>query len=74
MAINATDVQIMRPERVTDNTDGGGQMTGTAIASGDVNNLWDDIPRTMLANGGVSLRKLFPAIFYIIHSFFPLEL
>lgn len=62
MAINATDVQIMRPERVTDNTDGGGQMTGTAIASGDVNNLWDDIPRTMLANGGVSLRKLFPAI------------
>tara|TARA_B110000211_G_scaffold15953_1_gene16698 strand:+ start:26997 stop:30563 length:3567 start_codon:yes stop_codon:yes gene_type:complete len=62
MAINATDVQIMRPERVTDNTDGGGQMTGTAIASGDVNNLWDDIPRTMLAYGGVSLRKLFCAI------------
>ena len=62
MAINATDVQIMRPERVTDNSDGGGQMTGTAIASGDVNNLWDDIPRTMLAYGGVSLRKLFCAI------------
>ena len=62
MAINATDVQIMRPERVTDNPDGGGQMTGTAIASGDVNNLWDDIPRTMLAYGGVSLRKLFCAI------------
>jgi hypothetical protein len=62
MAINATDVQIMRPERVTDNDDGGGQMTGTAIASGDVNNLWDDIPRTMLAYGGVSLRKLFCAI------------
>ena len=62
MAINATDVQIMRPERVNDNSDGGGQMTGTAIASGDVNNLWDDIPRTMLAYGGVSLRKLFCAI------------
>jgi hypothetical protein len=62
MAINATDVQIMRPERVSDNSDGGGQMTGTAIASGDVNNLWDDIPRTMLAYGGVSLRKLFCAI------------
>lgn len=62
MAINPTDVQIMRPERVTDETDGGGMMTGVAIASGDINNLWDDIPRTMLAYGGVSLRKLFCAI------------
>lgn len=62
MAINASDVQIMRPERVTDETDGGGMMTGVAIASGDINNLWDDIPRTMLAYGGVSLRKLFCAV------------
>ena len=62
MAINATDVQIMRPERVSDNDDGGGQMTGAAVVSGDVNNIWDDIPRTMLAYGGVSLRKLFCAV------------
>lgn len=62
MAINAADVKIMRPERVSDNDDGGGQMTGTAVVSGDVNNIWDDIPRTMLAYGGVALRKLFCAI------------
>ena len=62
MAINAEDVQVMRPERVNDNDDGGGQMTGTAVVSGDVNNIWDDIPRAMLAYGGVSLRKLFCAV------------
>lgn len=62
MAINATDVKIMRSERVSDNNDGGGQMTGIAIESGDVNNLWDDISRSTLAYGGVSLRKLFCAV------------
>jgi hypothetical protein len=62
MAINAADVQIMRSERISDNDDGGGQMTGNAVVSGDVNNIWDDIPRTMLSYGGVSLRKLFCAI------------
>lgn len=62
MAINATDIQIMRSERINDNDDGGGQMTGTAVVSGDVNNIWDDIPRAMLAYGGVSLRKLFCAV------------
>ncbi|MBL4796737.1 MAG: hypothetical protein JKY50_04950 [Oleispira sp.] len=62
MAINAEDVQMMRSERVSDNDDGGGQMTGVPIASGDVNNIFDDIPRTTLAYGGVSLRKIFCAI------------
>lgn len=62
MAINAEDVKIMRPERVTDESDGGGQMTGTEIISGDVNNLFDDISRVNLAYGNVSMRKLFCAI------------
>ncbi len=62
MAINAEDVKIMRPERVSDETDGGGQMTGTAIVSGDVNNLFDDISRVNLAYGNVSLRKIYGAI------------
>lgn len=62
MAINATDVKILRPERTTDESDGGGQMTGVALVSGDINNLWDDIPRSVMARGGVSLRKLFCAV------------
>lgn len=62
MAINATDIKLMRPERTTDEPDGGGQMTGDALVSGDINALWADIPRATMARGGVSLRKLFCAV------------
>ena len=62
MAINPSDVVILRSERFTDEPDGGGAMTGTVIPNGVVNNLWDDISRDVLAFGGVSLRKMFCAI------------
>ena len=62
MAINAADVKLMRAERNTDEADGGGMMTGTALVSGDINNLWADISQNLQARGGVSLRKLFGAI------------
>lgn len=62
MAINPSDVVILRSERFTDEPDGGGAMTGTVIPNGVVNNLWDDISRDVLAFGGVSLREMFCAI------------
>lgn len=62
MAINANDVQLMLAERNTDESDGGGMMTGDAIVSGDVNNLWSDISQNLQVRGGVSIRRLFGAI------------
>lgn len=62
MAINPADVKLVRAERNTDETDGGGMMTGTALVSGDVNNLWADISQNLQVRGGVSLRKLYGAI------------
>ena len=62
MAINAADVKLMRAERNTDESDGGGMMTGTALVSGDINNLWADISQNLQARGGVSIRRLFGAI------------
>ena len=46
MAINPSDVVILRSERFTDEPDGGGAMTGTVIPNGVVNNLWTIFPAT----------------------------
>ena len=43
MAINQEDLKIFRSERMTDEDDGGGQMTNEEINPGEVNNLWSDI-------------------------------
>ena len=62
MAIDRSDIRILKSERFTDEPDGGGATTNTVIPTGVVNNLWDDISRPVLARGGVSLRKIFCAI------------
>lgn len=53
------DVKLFRPERLTDNPDGGGLATATEIVDGQVNNLFDDISRIDRVNGELSLRKAF---------------
>lgn len=62
MAINAADVKLMRAERNTDESDGGGMMTGTPLVSGDINNLWPDISHNGQVRGGLDLRKVFGAV------------
>jgi len=62
MAINANDVVLLKPERLTDESDGGGMMTGTVLVSGDINNLWDDISQNLQVRGGVDIRRVFGAI------------
>lgn len=53
------DVKLFRPQRLTDNPDGGGLATATEIIDGEVNNLFDDISRIDRVNGELSLRKVF---------------
>lgn len=62
MSIAKTDIKLMASERLTDYYDGGGQMTGTEIVDGVVNNLFPDISRLDRVYGRVSLRKAFPAV------------
>lgn len=62
MSIAKTDIKLMASERLTDYYDGGGQMTGTEIVDGVVNNLFPDISRLDRVYGRVSLRKEFPAV------------
>lgn len=62
MAINASDIVILKSERLTDEPNGGGQMTATVVQTGDVNNMFDDISRPTLAGGGVSIRKMYGAV------------
>ncbi|MAX54502.1 MAG: hypothetical protein CL537_03130 [Alcanivoracaceae bacterium] len=59
MAITSDDIKLMQPERLTDNEDGGGQMTGLEVIDGDINNLFEDISRVNRTYGNVSLRKAF---------------
>jgi hypothetical protein len=49
----------MASQRLTDNDDGGGRMTGIEIVDGNVNNLFPDISRLDRVYGRVSLRKGF---------------
>ncbi|MEF3081859.1 hypothetical protein V3391_06485 [Luteimonas sp. SMYT11W] len=55
----ADEITLFRPQRLTDNPDGGGLATATEIVDGEVNNLFDDISRIDRVNGEVSLRKFF---------------
>ena len=59
MTITSNDIKLMQPERLTDEEDGGGQMTGLEVIDGDINNLFDDISRVNRTYGNVSLRKAF---------------
>jgi hypothetical protein len=62
MSILKTDIKLMASERLTDYDDGGGEMTGTEVTDGEVNNLFPDISRLDRVYGRVSLRKCFLAV------------
>src|SRR5690242_1679792 len=53
------DVKLFRPQRLTDNPDGGGLATANEVVDGQVNNLFDDITRIDRVNGEISLRETF---------------
>ncbi len=53
------EIKLFRPQRLTDNPNGGGMSTGQEVVDGEVNNLFDDIGDIDRTNGNVSLRKGF---------------
>ena len=62
MPIQPENVKLMASQRLTDNEDGGGRMTGVEIVDGNVNNLFPDISRLDRVYGRVSLRKAFVSV------------
>lgn len=62
MAINQPDVKLLKSQRLTDNADGGGRATGTAVVDGEVNNLFSDISRLDRTTGRINLRKGFAGV------------
>lgn len=62
MPINDGDIKLLASQRLTDNSDGGGMVTGTVIVDGVSNNLFPDIAELDRTYGRVNLRKVFPAV------------
>lgn len=62
MGIKREDVKLLESERLTDEADGGGRMTGTEVEDGAVNNLFPDISRLDRTYGRVNLRKAYAAV------------
>ena len=62
MTINASDVKLLKSQRLTDEDDGGGRATGTAVIDGEVNNLFPDISRLDRTLGRINLRKCFAGV------------
>lgn len=62
MTINSTDLLLLASVRMTDQPDGGGQMSSTTLQDGVENNVFPDISSTDRAFGRLQLRKVFPAV------------
>lgn len=62
MAIAATDVKLLKSQRMTDETDGGGRATGVVVVDGEVNNVFPDISRLGRTVGRTNLRKLYAGV------------
>lgn len=62
MAITEADVRLYASQRMTDNTDGGGGITGTVIVDGQDNNTFPDVTDIDRLQGRVNARKIFGAV------------
>ena len=62
MTINNNDVKLFESQRLSDEEDGGGRVTGQEVIDGNVNNLFQDISRIDRTVGNVVLRKMFIGI------------
>ena len=59
MTLTRDDIKLMASERLTDDADGGGYMTGNVIQDGVENNLFPDISEVDRAQGALDYRKPF---------------
>lgn len=62
MAITEADLKVYQSERMTDEDDGGGQMTATVIDGSAENQIFDDLSDVDRAAGDVSIRKVYASI------------
>ena len=57
MAITNDDVKLFESQRLTDEEDGGGRVTGREVIDGNVNNLFQDISRIDHTVDDMALRR-----------------
>lgn len=62
MPVLSGDIRMMSSERLTDNEDGGGRITGEIITDGASNNLFPDVSDLDRVYGRVNLRKSFLSV------------
>lgn len=62
MPITKDDVKLLKSQRLTDETDGGGRATGVAVIDGQENNLFPDVSRLDRTLGRIALRKAFAGV------------
>src|SRR5690554_5422940 len=62
MPILQGDIKLLKSERMTDNEDGGGRITGQEIQDGLSNEIFDDVSDLDRVYGRTSLRKAFAAV------------
>ena len=59
MAIQTSEIKLIKPVTVNDTTANGGRMSATEVADGVKNNVWPDVPQAERTAGSVKYRKLF---------------
>ncbi|RAH37408.1 hypothetical protein [Halomonas sp. SL1] len=62
MPILQGDIKLLKSERMTDNADGGGRITGNEITDGQSNEIFNDVSDLDRVYGRTSLRKTFAAV------------
>lgn len=62
MSIEAKDLRLYQSQDMTDESSGGGPMSGVEIVAGEDNQIFDDISDVDRAGGDVSIRKIFGTV------------
>ncbi|MFW6344768.1 MAG: hypothetical protein ACOC0M_00330 [Halomonas sp.] len=62
MPILEGDIKLMQSQRMSDNSDGGGRITGNEVVDGESNGIFDDVDDLDRTTGNVGLRKVFPTV------------
>lgn len=62
MPITAATLRWFKSERMTDEDDGGGRLTGQEIVYGEENQIFDDLSDVDRAAGDVSIRKVYGGV------------
>ena len=62
MTIFENDIKLLESERLNDNPDGGGRLTGAEVPDNEANNLFPDISELDRTTGRVQLRKAYLAV------------